>query len=266
MTRNMLKLLGLGITLLGIGLEVTSVTHPEFFNLLPELIAKGIGPGVGIIGLIILTLAFLTPVYVLTVKLSQSITPKLKERYEYEFDFGYCSSTEIQEVFQLGNGILGKLTKVSEVLLTQRHRTNDKIIRYTRKKRSNGTPMTGYYIIYPIKRECEKLINKGLLKRGEQIELDHICKDFSRAAALYISMVFGEDRNTRGYILDRIENDLAHILTHNRRIKSVYVRPCSPDGYRLVKKFKFRQMSGSDIWYLETKELEWINKKLRAGG
>jgi hypothetical protein len=120
----------------------------------------------------------------------------------------------------------------------RRYKINTQVIKCVKVKQGirNNEGLTGYYILYPISKECEKLISEGLLVQGRQIEPHHICEDFEQASALYLSLIYGKDKLTRAFLLYLIRRDVTEILNKNENISRVYTRPCTPDGFRIVEK------------------------------
>ncbi len=187
--------------------------------------------------------------YKASVEFQVVISPRVLEKFEYEFDDECCTTDKIREVMHLDDGVLERLSHIDEDFLLQRHRMNEGIIRCIRKTKSASNELSGFYIIYPITEECEKLIEQGYLVGSRMIRPEHICKNFEEASAIYISAVYGRDMSTRGFVVYLLKRDLKDILRRNKNMKHIYSRPASSEGHLLVKKFKFFKMPTNPEMY-----------------
>jgi len=182
---------------------------------------------------------------------SSTTRDKAIDSLEYEFLDQYCDSSSIRYICALGDFALEKIAHVSETLLVERMGINQKIIKYVKIKQEPDDKecLTGYYILYPISRECEELLNKGLLAGSSKIKNHHICAGYQQASALYLSMVYGKNRRTRAFLVYLLKRDIAEILSKNGNIKGVYTRPCTPEGVRAAIKNQLHQLPNNPQIY-----------------
>jgi hypothetical protein len=149
----------------------------------------------------------------------------------------------------LDNRILERVANVDERLLLERHNTNNQIIKLVRKRSQSGDELAGFYILYPINRECEELIESGAILRSRQITSDHICKEFKEAASLYLSMVYGKSRQAQGYLIYLLYRDMRRIIRANNKVRAIYVRPVTEAGFQVVERHAFKRFrEGSGIY------------------
>jgi hypothetical protein len=171
------------------------------------------------------------------------IPEKLRESFASMFEIEYCSSDQVKNVCTLDNSILQRYSQVDDTFLLRRHRINNKIIRCIRRTNVDGHDLSGFYILYPITKQCERLIEEGFIVGSRQIQKAHICQSFEEASSLYISMVYGRDLFTRAFIVYQIKQDLMRIFDKNKGLKFIYAGPSTSEGILLAKKFKFAEMA-----------------------
>jgi hypothetical protein len=253
MIQTIFGLIGIGLALIAIGIAVLTTDKVAHLPGMTEIRRDYIGWSVLILGFffsfISVAIGAFRLFYKASIEFQVSISPRVLEKFEYEFDDEYCSVEKIKEVMMLDDSVLVRLSHIDEDFLLQRHLINDGIIRCVRKTKSKGNQLSGFYIIYPINEECEKLIEQGYLIGSRMIRPEHICKTFDEASAIYISAVYGRDMPTRGFIVYLLKRDLRDILRNNKRIRHVYSRPASSEGHLLVKKFKFSKMPTNPEMY-----------------
>ena len=243
------SLIGIGLALIAIGIAVLTTDKSATLPGMSEMRRQYVGWSVLILGFF---LSFISIVigavrlfYKATIEFQVSLSPRVLEKFEYEFDDEWCSAETIRDVMRLDDSVLDRLSHIDEDFLKERHQVNEGIIRCVRKSKAGANQLCGFYIIYPINKECERLIEQGYLTGSRMIRIEHICRNFDEAAAIYISAVYGRDMSTRGFIVYLLKRDLRDILRRNKRIRSVYSRPASAEGHLLVKKFKFSKMSSN---------------------
>jgi len=108
----------------------------------------------------------------------------------------------------------------------------------------------GFYILYPVNRQCVELMDSGKILKSDQFELKHITDCFDIARGIYISIVYGLDYYSRAVILMKLFEELRNILKENENIKKLYTRPVSVDGLRNAVKNNFQKMDNSEIYFL----------------
>jgi len=167
------------------------------------------------------------------------ISAKILEAFQNRFAHQYCDAESIKRICVYENRLLERIANVDEDILLARHRTNQQIIRLI-KDRLAGEDLAGFYILYPITADCERLIAKGQIIKSSQIQNTHICNAI-QASSYYLSMVYGKDRASQAYLIHLIFKDLKTAVIHNRNIQFIYVRPVTEAGFRVVEKHDFRK-------------------------
>ncbi len=120
--------------------------------------------------------------------------------------------------------------------------------------------VTGFFILYPLTKKCQALIETGRIKRSNDFEVGHLCKDFNSAPALYVSFVYAyKYKWSEANLFKKFREEMANILIENPKIKTVYTRPTTNDGRRLaINKFDFRAVEANKkVRYLKTKDFLW---------
>lgn len=169
------------------------------------------------------------------------VSKKLQDFFEFEYVDQYCNEQMVTEVCALENSLLEETTETSREMILMRHRVNNQIIKCVKIKQGikDQESLTGYYVLYPLTRECDRLVKKGTLLQSKQIEPFHICETFNQATSLYLSMVYGKDCMTKAFLVYILKRDITEILRTNKNIKCIYTRPCTRDGFRVAEKNGF---------------------------
>jgi hypothetical protein len=167
------------------------------------------------------------------------ISVKIFEGFQNRFVHQYCDAESIKQICAYENRLLERIANVDEDILLARHTINPQIIRLV-KSRMAGEDLAGFYILYPITAECERLIAGGQIIKSSQIHPSHICTA-NQAASYYLSMVYGKDRASQACLVHLIFNDLKRAAINNRMIRFLYVRPVTEAGFRVVEKHDFRK-------------------------
>jgi hypothetical protein len=256
MAQTLLALIGIGLGLIGIGIAILTTDRVLTLPLMSETRRQFIGWAALILGFFVSFISIVFGAfrifYKATFEFQVSISPRVLEKFEYEFDDERCEPDKIGELLKLDDGILERLSHVDENFLLGMHQVNKGIIRCVRKSKAASNALSGFYIIYPINEECEKLIEQGYLTGSRMIRPEHICKRFEDASAIYISAVYGRDMSTRGFVVYLLKRDLRDMVASNDRVKHIYSRPASSEGHLLVKKFKFSKMPANPEMYRHT--------------
>ncbi|PYP86555.1 MAG: hypothetical protein DMF61_12810 [Blastocatellia bacterium AA13] len=177
--------------------------------------------------------------------LTDAISTRMLRRFLRQYTIHYPDLNSVDEICAFDDRILERTANVDSTLLTRRLVINNQIMRLLRKK--STSELAGYYLLYPINRECEMLIEDGRILKSSQITDDLICSGGARAASLYLSMVYGVDRISQGFLIHLLYKDIREIIRKNPDMRSLFVRPVTPAGFRAVEKHefkKFREDSG----------------------
>jgi hypothetical protein len=174
------------------------------------------------------------------------ISVKILEAFQNRFTHQYCDADSIKQICVYQNHLLERIANVNEQILLSRHIANQQIIRLVKNRKADEEELAGFYLLYPISTDCEKLIVGGQIIKSSQIQDDHICES-NRAASYYLSMVYGRDRAAQAYLIHLIFSELKAAVMSNRKIRFIYVRPVTEAGFRVVEKHdfcRFREDSG----------------------
>jgi hypothetical protein len=248
MLQTLIGFLGIGLTLVGLGIVILTTDKLAGLSSRPY-----VGWSLLSLGTVMSAVSIFIGVLKLLRRMSSGVhkivSRRVLERFEYEFEDEYCSAEKINEVFTLDDSILSRFSRIDEDFLKRRHRLNGNIIRCARKKKVGAGYLSGFYIVYPINQACEKLIEEGYLTGSRMIREEHICSRLEDASSIYVSMVYGRDMPTRGFIVYLLKRDLRRILRDNKNIDSIYARPDTEEGFLLAERFDLRQMPNNpEIW------------------
>ena len=177
--------------------------------------------------------------------MTADVSPRMVRYFRREYTDQYSDLETIEEVCAFDDRILERTAHVNTTILSERHRANSRLIKLIRKRLTRD--LAGYYILYPISHECEALIEEGRILKSSQIATNHICPTGGFAASLYLSMVYGTARAARAFLIYLLYKDIREMIGENRSLRSLYVRPVTPAGFRVIEKHlfqRFRQDSG----------------------
>jgi hypothetical protein len=124
--------------------------------------------------------------------MANQISPRMLRLFRTRFIDDYCTSESLGQVCALDDRILERVANVGEGILLERHNTNKQVIKLIKDRSERSDRLEGFYILYPINSECEKLIEDGSILTSRQITTDHICEESGQASSLYLSMCMGE--------------------------------------------------------------------------
>ena len=167
------------------------------------------------------------------------ISAKILQAFQNRFAHQYCDAASIKRICAYENRLLERIANVDEEILRERHKANHQIIRLIKDK-AKGEDFAGFYILYPITADCERLIANGQIIKGSQIQNTHICNTI-QASSYYLSMVYGKDRASQAYLIHLIFKSLKRAVLSNRNVQFIYVRPVTEAGFRVVEKHDFRK-------------------------
>ena len=115
--------------------------------------------------------------------------------------------------------------------------------------------IVGFYIIYPITKQCKDLLDSGTIQKSDQFELNYICKNFETARAIYISLVYAVFPLSKAILILEIKDQLKNILRKYPNIERIYTRPITDDGLRNAHRNLFQKISVSDIYFTDASDL-----------
>ena len=145
-------------------------------------------------------------------------------------------------------------------IIENRFFVNPNIVRGLKIISPDSSYIVGFYIMYPITKNCQSKIEKGEITKSDDFSLVDICKDFKISQAIYISLVFAIDRLSKAFLLLKLKEELRSIILKYPNIKTIYVRPVTDDGLRNVERQKFFKMKNSSSLYTQdTKYLADFN-------
>jgi hypothetical protein len=173
--------------------------------------------------------------------LRTAISTRVLRSFGDRFFDQYSDRSSIREICAFNGRILERIAHVNEEVLLERHAANSQIIKLIRRNATTEGDLAGFYILYPINRDCEELIEAGRIIKSREIDTQQICVDSTDAAAIYVSMVYGANRHARAYLIHLLYEDIRQIARATRRIRSLYVRPVTTAGLRAVEKHGFRR-------------------------
>lgn len=170
-----------------------------------------------------------------------TISTRILRSFADRFVAQHSDRKTVGEICAFDGGILERISHITEEVLLERHAANSQIIKLIRTKRTTDGDLAGFYILYPINRDCEESIEAGRIIKSREIDTQQICADSTDAAAIYVSMVYGANRHAQAYLIHLLYQDIRQIAIATRRIRSLYVRPVTSAGLRAVEKHGFRR-------------------------
>jgi hypothetical protein len=115
--------------------------------------------------------------------------------------------------------------------------------------------IAGFFILYPLTKECDELIRNGTIIKSDQLIPEYICDDFKSAFSIYISYVYGEE-GSESAVLEKLKEELRILLSLHPQIIGAYVRPTTDDGRRVAKRHRFNPVEATQaLLYNSSKEL-----------
>ncbi|HSF23750.1 MAG TPA: hypothetical protein VLE20_05940 [Blastocatellia bacterium] len=190
--------------------------------------------------------------------MGRTISSRMLRAFADRFVTQHPDRQAVREICAFDGGILERISNVSEAVLLERHAANSQIIKLIRSSPTTVGDLAGFYILYPINRDCEESIEAGRIVKSREIDTQQICADSTDAAALYVSMVYGANRLAQAYVIHLLYQDIKQIARITRRIRSLYVRPVTSAGLRAVEKHGFRRFRGDSGIYRRTVTAEEI--------
>jgi len=251
-------MLSLSISIIGLGLAIIAL---ENSTLIPPNYKRFI-PVAGILNVVTGSFIFAWWNLKLFFRgisiVKDGISKRVLEYFNFEYKPEFGQEEHIDEVCGLGYKFIGN-NHADEDTLKKRYKINSKIVKIIYKVKSAYNSVTGYYLIYPLNSEGDQLIQEQLIKTGKDIKISHMTKDFSNASAIYISMLAGKDIHTKAFSLFLLQQDIEYYVNKYKRIKSLYAKPSTKDGLRLLVKYNFKKIGdNSEIW---TKSIKSIKEK-----
>ena len=181
--------------------------------------------------------------------MANRISARMLRLFRARFTDDYCDSESLGRLCALDERILERVANVNEAILLERHNANKQIIKLVKKRPEGDGQVEGFYILYPINDECERLIEDGSILTSRQITTRHICEESGQASSLYLSMVYGQSKQAQAYLIYLLYRDMREIIRANRRVRAIYVRPVTASGFQVMERHKFHRFKeGSGIY------------------
>jgi hypothetical protein len=180
--------------------------------------------------------------------LIDKVSAKATEFFDYEYDVISGQSKCLKELCRIGHKLIGD-NHIDEETLKLRLSKNNRIVKIIKSLRNNKKGISGYYIAYPISKDADNLLQKKFIRNGKEIRDEQILTDFSRAHAIYISMVAGRNIHSKAFSLYVLRKDLTEYIEKYRKIKKLYAKPSTKDGLRILTKYGFEPLGdGTEVW------------------
>jgi len=152
------------------------------------------------------------------------------------------SSRNIHEVFELMHDFFEDETP-SKNRMRQWQRKNKNVLTAVYLQGLTGgrkrSTLVGVYKIVPLTRSAVAALASER-KTGATIETDDITAENEQPAGLYIGDVVAVTGKAKGEVIRQLKNTVAKLL---RPGLSIYTRPLTRDGVRLVRKYQFITVS-----------------------
>jgi len=174
---------------------------------------------------------------------------------ERDFADDLATATELPTLCNLGTRAIGA-SHPSLKTLQERWERNPRIARVLYRVGMRSRSISGYILLYPISRQAEKRIQRGILASARDLQTADILAGFKRCRVVYISMLFGTGMAARGAALLLLKRELKTL----NDVDHLYARPASPDGLRLLKRYGFRPVvpaAENGIWELRPTSELW---------
>lgn len=139
-------------------------------------------------------------------------------------------------------------------IIENRFFTNPDIVRGLKIITPIENVIVGFFILYPITKNCQSQIEKGEILKSDDFGLVDICNDFKSSSAIYISLVFAINRYSKAFLLLKLKDELLAVLSRYPNINAIYVRPATEDGLRNILKNKFTRLKNSPTIYYQKPE------------
>lgn len=140
---------------------------------------------------------------------------------------------------------------------------NSEIIKGIKVVHSAGERIVGFFILYPLNKVGDRLINNGTIIKSSQLTPEHICRDYKSAVSIYVSYVYGE-KGSESPVLEKLKSELRLILTICTKIKKIYVKPITEDGLRVTQRHNFSPLEVTKELFCSSSQNQ-LNSRIKIG-
>lgn len=173
---------------------------------------------------------------------------------DLDLELGPCIISDIEFLEQL-KPLYESLGEIHWDLIKERLGINKSLVQGLKIITPMERNIVGFYIIYPITKQCKDLLDSGTIQKSDQFELNYICKNFETARAIYISLVYAVFPLSKAILILEIKEQLKNILRKYPNIERIYTRPITDDGLRNAHRNLFQKISVSDIYFTDASDL-----------
>ena len=160
-----------------------------------------------------------------------------------EFTYRNVLPDEVGQILDFAKVHLGPVGLPTEDQLRDLLKINPKLY-YVIEGRpdplSGKVSIVGCFTILPLKTGAVRGLESGELT-GASIKADHICRLKGAPKAFYIGSVIGSDFWTSVIAIKKLGQEITR-LCKKHKIVTLYARPVTNDGLRLVRKRKFKNV------------------------
>lgn len=172
---------------------------------------------------------------------ASDITPAERSRFRLYEDA--WNDSDLPAIVQMGLKLIGPQFPTA-IWIRERAVRNIDILRVARPVVATNR-LCGYVMLYPLTANAARMIEQGMIRSGTDLKPADMCRSFARARAIYVGMLVGEDRLARAFVLELLRRRLRS-LHGIAPILTVYGKPATTDGARLLRKFGFEPIAGND--------------------
>lgn len=173
---------------------------------------------------------------------------------DLDLELGACSVADIEFLEQL-KPLHESLGEIHWDLIKERLAVNTNLVQGLKIITPMERNIVGFFIIYPLTRQCKDLLDSGAIMKSDQFELTHICENFETARAIYISLVYAIFPLSKAILILEIKEQLKNILRKYPNIERIFTRPITDDGLRNAHRNLFQKINVSDIYFTDTSAL-----------
>lgn len=166
----------------------------------------------------------------------------VRARFDQSFERMNCTADDVRAACAVGAQAVGDVCPTYANVLP-RFEKNPQIVQCFRRVSGKRSNMCGYFIVYPLTKAADAAILSGMIRGGPMIKAEHITKTFRTCSALYIAMIYGQDRYARAFILFVLKEFIQRTAALNGRIVRVYGNPTTLEGSRLLHQYGFVSVS-----------------------
>ena len=197
----------------------------------PFLSLLGIGLVYGAGGLLLWLIIFLRTIY---------------ERLDPRYDCYRAKERDLKRIYDFCRPLLGDdLSDVDQMkrMFNRNQHIFWMVKRVERRGRYKDTPVVGCFSIIPLTHMGVQRVQAEEIT-GSQFAPEHIAKPRSARRAIYIGGIAAVGRRVQGVTLHFAQGHVARERASG--VETVYTRPVTDDGLRLLRKYEFTAVSGRD--------------------